>query len=286
MAAADSFDDDGAGFDDEIMETRRVLGELQRKLAFATHILDAAVMAPKFREQIYEPLSLPHRPPAVMIRDYGVQSYQLRLFLFATAASNRSVLFEPSNADLIIRNAQQQSSPTWLLAASEPPPATSSYPPTFVTRTILSILGAVNVWTHSPALCSTTNLCLNDTWQDLTNFLDQSTHFLAVTTDSPDYRPPHTKHLWLLHPTSMHAPLPRDVKLFAFADFQNTWWGVYGSSTAAALLSDLQLLRLHSFFKCHRSGWSNMWSPAPASPQLLRLYTQGIKAALLSSNPG
>ena len=84
----------------------------------------------------------------------------------------------------------------------------------------------------------------------------------------------------------MHAPLPRDVKLFAFAEFQNTRWGLYGSSTAAALLSDLQLLRLHSFFKCHRSGWSSMWSPAPASPQLPRLYTQGIKAALRSSYLG
>ena len=122
MAAADSFDDDGAAFDDEIIQTRRVLGELQRKLAFATHILDAAIMAPKLCEQIYEPLSLPHRPTAVILRDYGLQSYQLRLFLFATAASDRSVLFERSTADLIIRNAQQQSSPPWLLATSEPPP--------------------------------------------------------------------------------------------------------------------------------------------------------------------
>ena len=66
----------------------------------------------------------------------------------------------------------------------------------------------------------------------------------------------------------------------------NTQWGLYGSSTATAVLSDLQLLRLHSFFKCHRSGWSSVWSRDPASPQLLRLHTQGIKAALQSSNLG
>ena len=29
-----------------------------------------------------------------------------------------------------------------------------------------------------------------------------------------------------------------------------------------------------------------MWSPTPATPQLLRLYTRGIKAALLPSSLG
>ena len=59
--------DDDASLDDEIMETQRVLSELQRKLAFATHILDAALQASQRREHLCQPLSLPHCPPAVMI---------------------------------------------------------------------------------------------------------------------------------------------------------------------------------------------------------------------------
>ena len=115
----------------------------------------------------------------------------------------------------------------------------------------------------------------------------QSIHsFFGSYHRLPRLLTPSHKTLMVAAPHVHARPLPRDVKLFAFADFQITRCGLYGSSTAAALLSDLQLLRLHSLFKCHRSGLSSMWLPAPAGSQLLRLYTQGIKAALLSSNLG
>ena len=74
------------------METQRVLRELQRKLAFATHILDSALQATQLREHLYQPLSLPHCLPAVMSQEYGLQSFQLRLFTFVFVASNDSIL--------------------------------------------------------------------------------------------------------------------------------------------------------------------------------------------------
>ena len=68
VITTDQLGADGASFDDEIMETRRVREELRRKLAFATHILDAAVRASQPCEHLYKPLCLPHHPPKVMIQ--------------------------------------------------------------------------------------------------------------------------------------------------------------------------------------------------------------------------
>ena len=222
---------DDAGFDDEIMETQRVLGVLQHKLGFATHILDAALLASQLCDHLYQPLSLPHCPPTVMLQDYGLQSYQLRLFAFATAASDVSILHSPQRMDSVTRTARHQCSPTRLLAASAPPPPPGPFPPTFVMQYIQSTLGAVNVWAHAPALYNTVNKSLNDTWQDLTSFPNDAVHFLTVTTDSPGYRPP-VGHLWLLHPPSSHAPLPHDALLLASTDFHNTRWALYGCADA------------------------------------------------------
>ena len=158
--------------------------------------------------------------------------------------------------DRAARTGLDHCSPTWLLAASEPPPPPVSFPPMFVMRSVQSIIGAVNVWTHAPALCSGTNLSLNNTWADLTSFPDTATHFWAVTTDSPGFTPPQGRHLSLLHPLSSTAPLPDDATFQAYADF-------HGTMAARASLFETQLLRLHCFFKSHCSGRSDIWQPPP-----------------------
>ena len=46
--------------DDALLATQNVLTIVRKKLAFATHILEAAAFAPLFCDYEYQPLSLPH----------------------------------------------------------------------------------------------------------------------------------------------------------------------------------------------------------------------------------
>ena len=112
-------------------------------------------------------------------------------------------------------------------------------------------------------------------------------HYLAISTDSPSYWAPANAHTWFLHPVSHSTPPPLAyMKLFCAADFKGMQWGLHGIEQARESLSFTQLLRLHCFFRAHRSGFSSLWLANCHNPQLLRLYTQGTWAALASDNLG
>jgi hypothetical protein len=268
-----------------LLATQRVLAKLKVKLAFATHLLEAASQAPRLCHQMYRPLLLPNRPPASMQQSFGLSSAQLRLFLFASSLNDDSPLHCAHTGTCTAQRAMQQQTPLWMLASSEPPPPVAPFPPAFVARFILCALRAVNVWYHAVALFDLVNEPLQATWHDMRNVPADALHFLAITTDSPSYRAPPGSHTWFLHPVSQ-GPAPANMTLLTAADFHSTRWGLYGTAHAVNSLSPTQTLRIHCFFRSHQRGFSTLWQPDAHDNQLLRLYTQGVKTALASGNLG
>ena len=141
--------------DDALLATQRVLSQLRVKLAFATHLLESAAHAPHLYVQAYRPLSLPHRPPVAMQDTFGLTSAQLRLFLFASAFHDESILYNVQKSTSTALRAMQQQSPLWLRESSEPAPPEVPFPPAFLARFVLCTLSAVNVWLHAVASFAT-----------------------------------------------------------------------------------------------------------------------------------
>ena len=152
------------------------------------------------------------------------------------------------------------------------------------------ILSGVNVWLHSPALCSTVSLPLDLVWDNLQLFPEGARHFLAVLPDIRDSPVPIPEDgfMWFLSPEDPEFMplLPQPVTRLASAEFQGKCWLLYGFPEAVTNLSDVRRCRLHCFFKARRRGASRLWSREPESDSRLRLYTQGAHRALAAKNLG
>ena len=255
------------------MATQLVPAKLKLKLAFATHILEAASLAPRLCDFAYRPLCIPHRPPRAMQSAFGLTSSQLRLFLFASAVSKDTHLFDAAQGTMLAQRAMLQQTPLWIVAASEPEPPPVPFPPAFAARFVLCVMQAVKVWFHATALYHTVNFPFQSTWCDLRHVPHESQHYVAVSIDAPEFTAPPGTHTWFLHPLSDDSPPPKNMMLHASSELHSCQWGLYGLAHAAQSLDYTQLLRLHCFFCPHRSGRSSLWTPSCHSPQLLRLYT-------------
>ena len=173
--------------------------------------------------------------------------------------------------------------------AHQPPPAFPC-PPSFVQRYILACLSGVNVWLHSPALCSTMSLSIDPVWENLRLVLEGARHFVAVLPNIGDIPVPipESGFLWLLSPDypTCTPLLPVHVTCLASAKFQGQCCFLYGSLEAVECLCDVMRCRLHCFFKTHRLGAPRLWSRGPKCDSRRRLYTHGAQRALAATNLG
>ena len=178
---------------DIVLATQQVLTTLTKKLAFTTHILEAASLAPRLFDHEYQPLSLPHCPPTVMQSNFRLNSAQLRLLFYEELHGN-PVVHDVAAATTFAKQAKAQHLPRWILVASDPLPPRVMYPPMFLVRFVLCVLHAVNVWTHAPALCGTVNLPLRSAWSDIRHIPPNMTHCLVISLSLASLLPSRLQH--------------------------------------------------------------------------------------------
>ena len=281
--------EDAGKFDLELVEAIEVIKHLESKMALASHIVECALNDPVSLHDTYRPLQLAHYPPDQWQHHFEISGYQAKLWVFSEASDYSDALLFNSEAAVASLRATALSKPlSWLVAKAHPPPPMFPCPPSYVQRFIMVCLSGVNVWLHSPALCSTVSLPLDPVWENLQLVPEGARHFLAVLPDIHDSRVPMPEQgfLWLLSPDDPeYMPLlAQSVTRLASAEFQGKCWILYGSPEAVSNLSDVQRCRLHCFFKVRRRGASHLWSREPESDATLRLYTEGAQRALATTN--